>query len=461
MTDPQETQTPFTALVLRAADPEAVSRFDDPAGLPSALSGKDALAVLVYTAPARALAAHLDEGLEAALRDWCAQAKGWLAVQARHRGRMLLAEAPRDAGAQAELRVALEAFLSEGHGAVAAGLAESFCAAAGLDDDAEDPSLEALAALAVIADPEARELADRIEAGTLGPATLATDMLPVLNRLAGALGAERAGTETLLQAHEDAEARAEGLSEALDAAREALIEARDAEVEQAHALALERRQRSALEVELAAAATAAAAAAAQSEEQQARIAALETTAAGVVELRAALTAAEERATRAENAVIAAEAALAESDDMLRDLRGAEAEVGYAAALLRADLAARESALAETTARAEEAGRAASRVPGLETELAALTAAGHAAEAEGATSAMARDILLGQIAALEQALVRSEAARREAVSERGRLDAFWRRRSAALGAMLDAVHRSTSWRLTRPARAVVRRMRRER
>lgn len=517
MTDLSETRdTPgpmadFTALVLTAAKPQNVVVCHDPEALASLLSARDSLALLVYAVPAEALAGPIGTGTEVAvaLAEWSDRAARWLAAQARLRGRVLLAEAPGDEAARQALSEALSAFLGETRPAPdAAAIAAALTAAAPGKDPATEPfgrveegaekgsedgpeqvhsaapaALTALAAVALRQDRTASDLADRLEAGTLGDSSLETDSLAALERLAGALGGMRlehqacvADLEAVDLAWEDAEARADGLAEALDAAREALIERSGAEAEQAHALAQERRAGAALQARLEAEAQQAEAAAArqratwQTHETalQAEIARLQVASDAVAPLRDRIAALEEAVRQAETEttrtaaeLTVARARLEETDETLRDLRGAEAEAAFAAAGLRQTLSEREAALAELTALAGVAERAASRVPGLETELAWLTATRNAAGAEAEASALALDTLITQIGALEQGLVRSQSARAEAVTERGRLDAFWRGRTARLEAMLDAVHRSTSWRLTKPARAMVRSLRRSR
>ncbi len=68
------------------------------------------------------------------------------------------------------------------------------------------------------------------------------------------------------------------------------------------------------------------------------------------------------------------------------------------------------------------------------------------------------ILAGQVADLQETLRRSDEMRGVLKHEKLQLDAVYRRRVAALSEMLNAVYASTSWRITQPARSVMRRIR---
>lgn len=430
MTEQIPPAAPWFIAVVRTAETGETTSCATPAALRTALSRRGALGVLTYEPPAQALAARMAEagdqaadqtsGLAAWLDAWRHEADAWLALHRKQRARLTLVERPRDAAAMAALAQQLgEAPVPQHRQA------------------APDASVVALATLALGQDAAALALADALQASTLGPVTDPSEAFEALETLRADLAA-RSAALAALSAQSDAQAKdwAQRLArrESELSAHAEATEARLAQTLRESAVLGD--QLIALETELRTAEAARAKREAERDALQAQLA-TQTRDAETLRSRQAKAAADQlRAAQAKSAEtlgkIRAEAAV-----LLEKTGALEAELNAAETQRRhrdAELARLRTQAAEQLRKAEARTTTALKTATLE------------------TAAMAE-----QVTAMESCLLASESRRAALVDERAFLDRVYRKRITALTATIDELYKSTSWRLTSPARAVVRRI----
>lgn len=348
---------PWLALFVRRDGQGAPERCADLAELEQALeAGAEAGAVL-YEDPARALARALMAGqpLPRALNSWRDAATACLAVQRRHRRRLVMLTAPLPPEAAGT--------------PLALGPGMTLPDTGPLPAPAPDTAT-ALAALALSLDTDAAGLLDALQAATASAGGDQDNPAALLDRI---IGDWREKTRIAAAAEDAAE---------------------------------ERRL----------------------------------LASQVVELEAALRASE-----------------AEKSALLKKMEDVAALAGEERTALESAMVEAEESAATAAARQRESHERA--LGQLRAEAETLRGARDAARQEVESRKRGAAILSEQVAALGVALRDAEARRREVVHERQLLDRNYRARVARLSGMLDAVYKSTSWRMTGPMRSVVRRIRR--
>lgn len=153
-------QQPWFRIFAQNAGSEPMVRCDDLRALSDALGGATCRGVVLYVAPATALAASLAQGASAAqaLADWSVACEALISVQRTYRAKLAVIEQP----ATEENRQRAQAALDDRF----AGLTLPDGA---LDQGAQTGSYQALATLALGQDARALDLVDRLQAASLGP----------------------------------------------------------------------------------------------------------------------------------------------------------------------------------------------------------------------------------------------------------------------------------------------------
>ncbi len=428
-----------------------LSPCETPEALQAILQNRGSRGVVIYMRPAQVIAQQVRHGLGVghALETWCQAAQGILDVQSRHRSRVVLLELSETLVASADPAVT-KALAGMAIPAVPSPVPEQDLVAH-----------ETVAKMALGLDPKAMAMLDMLQAATTGgyeelakPVDQLDALLLPLQDIEqlksqavaqerayqevtanyDAVVAAKAGVEdtveTLLQTQVSAEAKHDLLAGQLSACESALKAAES------------KYDTTAADLK---------AAKAESDAQAKRHAEAETKAQALCELVA---------TQLEACKSALKGADATSKVTAAALRKAEAE----ALSVQQASTQKIAVLAQQVEGLEKQCRAADQALGSKTaEMATLTKAHKAALAaqtqETAKESRLRRILEEQVVGLQQPLLQSEAGRQQCLAEKIQLDAHYRKKVAELSDMLDALHKSTSWRMTGPARSVMRRIRR--
>ncbi len=496
-------ETWFTLFVTDGAS--ALTACDGLEAATEALKNSESRVAMFYMPPSQAMARRLGAGasVQQALAGWIGECGALLDLQRANRRRMALFETPAQSTPSEDLRAALTAAMD----------------GAEWPTDAAAPSsvadMEPLAALALNSQPEARELMDHLQAATHGGVseqlsdvalleaalTVGRDPAACVQELEASLQKSEAARQdetTALQAQLDeasgmrdiavkqaaeleanlqkSEAARQGETTALQAQLDESNGLQDIAVKQAAELeanlqkseAARQDETTALQAQLDEASGLQDIAAKQVAELEANLREsnetwhAETTAlqaqldeasgmrdigaSQVAELEASLQKLAATAHRNETArheeTSALQAQLSEHANQALDLRES----------LRNSEATRREETAELQARLRAAEKS------LDRQNDELSDMRKSAEEAQLTQEQVGAVLQQQVVTLQGALLDSERDRELIQAEKLRLDGVWRRKVADLSHMLDVLQGSSSWRLTRPARSIMRRIR---